>query len=87
MSKKDKYIKIARRAGIKSPDVSYNRISKTYVISIGNVKLPNAKGYTSLPVGDYSSFSEAEEHLPEDIQASVNNHDDTYPYIHRFIES
>jgi hypothetical protein len=81
MSKKRDFDRLAKRVGIIRPDVTYHRLSKSYVISIAEVKMTGKRGYTSIEVGSYRTIEDAQGQLQDDIQACVDRNLADYPDI------
>jgi len=81
MSKKRDFDRLAKRVGIIRPDVTYDRLSKSYIVSIADVKTIKRGGYTSLEVGSYRTIDDANNRLQDDIQACIERNLADYPDI------
>jgi len=75
MSAKREFQRLAKRFGILSPEVEYERRQKAYSIRI-EIKNPGGVGYTNPAVGVYENLLLAEEQLEADIQAFLLRYPD-----------
>lgn len=81
MSKKRDFDQLAKRAGIIRPAITYHRQSKSYIVSIADVKMIKRGGYTSLEVGSYRTIEDANDRLQDDIQACIERNLADYPNV------
>lgn len=71
MSTRDKLHKLARKAGVKRFDASYNRQSKQWTV-YSVERDPDGPGYVSVAFGVYMDYAHAKRQLAQDWQAYQN---------------